>query len=224
MKLTVWIFEPHPPTALQMKKAWQTVGGAEVLLFSALPAPDFTPFPDLFMAELQSHRDEVTQLLLALRQSASTDFLPVTADTSAATFTCAQQLGAIDYILKPFTLRRLHRSLRRYLALKQGLSASSILTQAELDQFFFSGERRKLLMPASLSDAEQIGFQRMLMALLRQRQLTVSEAASLLAVSHVTARKYLELVAAAGYAAKRPVYGAAGRPYYLYQLTTSEEL
>ena len=49
-------------------------------------------------------------------------------------------------------------------------------------------------MPASLSDAEQIGFQRMLMALLRQRQLTVSEAASLLAVSHVTARKYLEQI------------------------------
>ena len=223
MKLTVWIFEPHRPTALQLHAAWQTVSGNQAFLFSALPAPGCTPFPDLFMAELQSHCDEVTQLLLTLRQSASTDFLPVTADTSAATFTRAQQLGAIDYILKPFTMRRLHRSLRRYLALKQGLSADCVLTQTELDRFFYSGERRKLLKPSSLSEAEQIGCQRLLSLLLHQRRLTVLEASSLLAVSHVTARKYLELIVAAGYAAKQPIYGAAGRPHYLYLYNTSEE-
>lgn len=227
MTLTVWIAEPHPATAAQLQAAWQEIAGSQVLLrtFSALPPVCTAPAPDLFMAEIQNQCDQVTDLLLTLRQTRSTDFLPVTCDTSASSFTRAQQLGAIDYILKPFTMRRLRQSLRRYLALKQTLSAASALTQTELDRFFFSGDRRKKLMLPALSEAEMVGCKHMLSALLRAPDhcSTALKASQLLGISRVTARKYLELLTAAGYAEKHAIYGGAGRPHYLYQLRALDE-
>lgn len=227
MTLTVWIAEPQPLAAEQLQAAWQEVAGSQALLytFSALPLPCAAPAPDLFMAELQNQCDQVTDLLLTLRQSRSTDFLPVTCDTSASSFTRAQQLGAIDYILKPFTMRRLRQSLRRYLTLKQSLSAASALTQTELDRFFFSGHCRKKLMLPALSEAERVSCKHMLSALLHapDRRATALEAAQLLGISRVTARKYLELLTAAGYVKKHAIYGAAGRPQYLYQLCALDE-
>jgi len=139
MKLNVWILEPDAAIAADLAIAWRSVAGDQVNLqiFSSLPAIPEADVPDLFMAELAFQCDEVTDLLLQLRQSASTDFLPVTCDTSPSSFTRAQQLGAIDYILKPFSPRRLRKSLRRYLSLKRGLSAGCALTQNQLDRFFF---------------------------------------------------------------------------------------
>ena len=139
MRLNVWILEPDADTAGQLVAAWKHVAGDRVNLqiFSVLPTSLEADLPDLFMGEFAHCCEEVTELLHRLRPLSGTDFLPVTGDPSPSSFTRAQQLGAIDYILKPFTPRRLRKSLRRYLALKRGLSAGCALTQHQLDRFFF---------------------------------------------------------------------------------------
>ena len=113
MRLIVWIVDPDTATLRQLQDAWHAVAGTRVLLqlYTALPACR-PPYPDLLMAEIQSCCAAVTQLLLSLRQKKSTDFLPVTTDTRPSSFTRAQQLGAIDYILKPFQSRRLRGFLQ----------------------------------------------------------------------------------------------------------------
>ena len=224
MKLNVWILEPDAAVAAKLVAAWRSVAGNQVDLqiFSALPAKPEAGVPDLFMAELAFQCDEVTDLLLQLRQRASTDFLPVTSDTSPSSFTRAQQLGAIDYILKPFTARRLRKSLRRYLLLKKGLSAGCALTQSQLDRFFFTGDSRRTLSLASGSELELEHCRRVLEALLEfpQRQCSAQEMATALTFSRVTARKYLDMLAAAQYVDKIPVRSrtGTGRPQHLYKV------
>lgn len=221
MRLLVWILEPDPAAASQLQTAWQTVAGdqADLRFFSSLPTPSKAA-PDLLMAELHHRCDQVTELLLSLRKQGSTDFLPVTTDTSPSSFTRAQQLGAIDYILKPFTPRRLRQSLRRYLSLKQGLSAGCALTQGQLDLFFFSGSAGKRFPALALPDHELSFCKRILAFLLRcqGRRATALEVSQGLSVSRVTARKYLELLLSAGYVTKLSLRGQTGRPQYLYQL------
>ena len=222
--MTVWILEPDPATAQQLYAAWKAVAANQIdlQLFAALPTSLEGELPDLLMAEITSQCEQVTDLLLTLRQHTSTDFLPVTSDTSPSSFTRAQQLGAIDYILKPFTSRRLRKSLRRYLALKRGLSAGSILTQGQLDRFFFSGESRKQLPLLGVSEVEQRHCRRVLEALLRfpKQQCMADDMAAVLSVSRVTARKYLDILVKANFVDKIAVHSrtGTGRPRFLYQL------
>jgi len=224
MKLNVWILEPDAAIAADLAIAWRSVAGDQVNLqiFSSLPAIPEADVPDLFMAELAFQCDEVTDLLLQLRQSASTDFLPVTCDTSPSSFTRAQQLGAIDYILKPFSPRRLRKSLRRYLSLKRGLSAGCALTQNQLDRFFFSGDSRRLLPLSSCSEVELRHCRQVVETLLTfpDRQCFAEEMAVSLSFSRVTARKYLDLLVEAGYVDKLLLHtrSGAGRPRHLYKL------
>ncbi len=223
MKLNVWILEPDAAIAADLAAAWRSVAGDGIKLqiFSSLPAKPEADLPDLFMAEIDLQCDEVTNLLLQLRQSASTDFLPVTCDTSPSSFTRAQQLGAIDYILKPFSPRRLRKSLRRYLALKRGLSAGCALTQNQLDRFFFSGDSRRSLSLATCSEVELEHCRQVMEALLEfpDRQCSAADMAATLAFSRVTARKYLDMLVTAKYVDKVSVHSrtGTGRPRHLYQ-------
>lgn len=222
MRLIIWIVEPDPATCAQLQSAWQTVAGdlACLHLFSRLPSASASAPPDLLMAEIEHQCDKVTHLLLSLRRIKSTDFLPVTRDTSPSSFTRSQQLGAIDYILKPFTTRRLRQSLRRYVSLKQGLSAGCALTQSQLDRFFYSGVRRKQLTSLALSESEAVSCKRLLGYLLscEDHACTAAAASQALSFSRVTARKYLELLVSLGYVSKVSSHGGAGRPQYIYQL------
>lgn len=223
MRLIVWILEPDAAVAAELTTAWRSVAGDGVILqvYSSLPALPETELPDLLMAEIDKTCDEVTELLLHLRLTTSTDFLPVTRDRSPSSFTRAQQLGAIDYILKPFTSRRLRRSLRRYLTLKRGLSAGSALTQGQLDRFFFSGDSRRLPVLSSCSEAELRHCRRVLEALIRfpDRQCSAEDMAMALTLSRVTARKYLDLLTEAGCVNKMLFHNpsGAGRPRHIYQ-------
>ncbi len=224
MRLNVWILEPDAATAAELAAAWRSVAGDRISLqiFSVLPVSPEADLPDLLMAEIVSQCEEVTELLLTLRQTASTDFLPVTYDTSPSSFTRAQQLGAIDYILKPFSSRRLRKSLRRYLSLKQGLSAGSALTQSQLDRFFFSGDSRRLLPLSSCSEVELRHCRRVMEALLEfpNRQCLAEEMAAALSFSRVTARKYLDMLVEAKYVDKTLLHSrtGTGRPRHLYTL------
>ena len=226
MRLIVWILEPDAAMAATLASAWDSIVGDAVTLqvFSSLPNlsdRSDSELPDLLMAEIEPNCVEVTDLLLRLRCFTSTDFLPVTRDRSPSSFTRAQQLGAIDYILKPFTTRRLRRSLRRYVSLKQGLSAGCALTQGQLDRFFYSGDSRHLSVLSSCSEAELRHCRRVLEALVRfpNRQCSAEDMAQLLTLSRVTARKYLDLLVDAGYVTKLLLHNpsGAGRPRHIYQ-------
>ena len=241
MRLIVWILEPDAAVAADLAAAWRSVAGDRVTLrvFTTLPDPSGfssssnlsgfsnssglpdADLPDLLMAEIDSICVEVTELLQKLRCFTSTDFLPVTRDRSPSSFTRAQQLGAIDYILKPFTSRRLRRSLRRYLSLKQGLSAGCALTQGQLDHFFFSGDSRYSPALSSFSEVELRHCRRVLEALVRfpKQQCTAEEMATALILSRVTARKYLDRLVQTGCVNKMLLHNpsGAGRPRHIYQ-------
>lgn len=213
--------------ANELEKTWQLIAGNEIHVCSFHARPKLTgaPHPDLLMAELDGRCDEVTELLEELRQQAGTDFLPVTAGRSPSLFTKAQQYGAVDYILKPFTARRLRQSLRRYLRLKEGLTAGLALTQKQLDSFFYAHEEQSEKIIQGLAPYSRDLCRRLLMQLAEApaQALTAQQAAEKVLISRVTARKYMDLLVKMGYVQRNVKQIGRGRPQNIYELRKKEK-
>ena len=222
MKLTVWIWEPDQAVVDELKRTWNLIAGSEICVcsFRARPKKTDAPHPDLLMAELSGRCDEVTELLEELRQQAGTDFLPVTTGREPSLFTKAQQYGAIDYILKPFHTRRLRQSLRRYLRLKEGITAGCALTQKQLDGFFYFQESQAAQTAQTLPPYSREICRRLLALLTEEKEqkLTAQEAAEKALISRVTARKYMEILVKIGYVKRSIQKMGRGRPQNIYEL------
>lgn len=222
MKLTVWIWEPNQVVVDELKRTWSLIAGNEVCVcsFRARPEKTDAPHPDLLMAELSGRCDEVTELLGELRQQAGTDFLPITAAREPSLFTKAQQYGAIDYILKPFSARRLRQSLRRYLRLKEGITAGCALTQKQLDSFFYFHENQTSQIAETLPPYSRELCRRLLTLLAEEKEqkLTAQGAAEKALISRVTARKYMEILVKMGYVKRSIQKMGRGRPQNIYEL------
>ena len=231
MILTVWILEENDADADALIRAWNAVGGKEVRLLrfsdssALIKAAAEREAPDLLMGEISLCGDKVTELLLKWRERKSPDLFPVTSDRSPAAFTKAQQLGAIDYLLKPCPIRRLRSGLRRYLSLRLSLEGGHDLTQHLLDRFFFSGASSPARKTLRLPKEQEEKCLRIVSILsepgLAAGGLDAEAIAMRLAVSNVTARRYLDLLEEAGYIEKQiPPTGKKGRPRTLYRLKT----
>jgi len=229
MILTVWILEADDADAALLVKAWTAVAGKEVLLTrfthpaALIRAASEREAPDLLMGEITGGGDKVTDLLLRWRTGSSPDLFPVTSDRSPGAFTRAQQFGAIDYLLKPCPARRLRAGLRRYLSLRLSLEGGHDLTQRQLDRFFYADLSGPGASALRLPREQQEKCLRIVSMLSEpgpmEKGLDAEAIALRMAVSNVTARRYLDLLEEAGYVEKLiPPTGKKGRPRTLYRL------
>lgn len=145
-----------------------------------------------------------------------TDVIVVTRVNDVATVRSAMQHGALHYVLKPVTFTALQQKLARYAALADRLGRQEDASQEEVDQLF------RLLhtdlansLPKGLSAATLDVVVRVLQE--RHEDLSAGEIAGAVGVSRVTARRYLEHLAAHGVAVVSLRYGAAGRPQHRFR-------
>jgi response regulator of citrate/malate metabolism len=164
-------------------------------------------------------------LLRRIRASSSgpLDVLMVTASPEPDLVRQALELGAVDYILKPFQAQDFAARLQRY-ARRRARSASlpdAALSQEQIDalQGRPAGPRRDAL-PKGLSESTS----KLVAAELRRRAepATAAEIGEALGMSRVSARRYLEYFGLRGDVAVKPRYGEAGRPQNLYRWTGAE--
>jgi two-component system CitB family response regulator len=165
------------------------------------------------------------QLLRRVRAASATplDVIMVTAAPEPELVRQAIELGAIDYVLKPFQPDDFSARLRRYAARRAQASAlpDAALSQEQIDAL--QGRpavRRRASLPKGLSESTA----RLVSDDLQRREepATAAEIGEALGMSRVSARRYLEHFLDQGEVEVKPKYGDAGRPQNLYRWRTRE--
>lgn len=128
-------------------------------------------------------------------------------------------LGAAQYLVKPFTFATFRERLEQYRDFRErSEAASGTATQEEIDAMLGAlrpaggGTLPKGLSAESLATVSQ--------AVRAHGALSASEAAELLGMSRVTARRYLEHLADERRVERRSRYGTGGRPQSEYRWTS----
>ena len=169
--------------------------------------------PDLVLLDVYLPDVSGLDLLGALREAApEVDVLVISAAREADTVRRALRGGIVHYLMKPFSYDDLRLRLEHYQQAYAGMAGEQT-DQADVDRVF-SVTRTDRRLPKGFS-AETL---RLVEDTLRRETADVSaaEAASLLGISRVSARRYLEHLADAGKVEVSLRYGEVGRPERRY--------
>lgn len=148
------------------------------------------------------------------RDQANLDALVVTACREPAQVERAIRLGALDYIVRPYTPERLIQSLRRYVQLRRALSAGGAVTQRAIDLW----HRTPYPAQPAPRGIEPATLRRITAYLSRcQEPKSAQEIADATGFSRVTCLRYLTHLSNQGLAEVELSYGPVGRPTKLYR-------
>ena len=169
--------------------------------------------PDLVLLDVYLPDVSGLDLLGALREAApEVDVLVISAAREAETVRRALRGGIVHYLMKPFSYDDLRVRLEHYQQTYAGMGGEQT-DQADVDRVFgVSGTDKRL--PKGFS----VETLRLVEDTLRQETADVSaaEAANLLGISRVSARRYLEHLAETGKVEVALRYGEVGRPERRY--------
>ncbi|AXE23374.1 two-component system response regulator [Streptomyces globosus] len=156
-------------------------------------------------------------LVARLRQLGhSTDVIMVTAARDLATVQAAMRLGALQYLVKPFTFQGLRLRLEAYAALRRTLETGGEAEQAQVDRIFgalaAAGAPNELPKGHSPTTAELV--RRVLLS--AEGPLSAQQIADRAGISRQTAQRYLKLLDRTGRVTLALRYGETGRPEHRY--------
>jgi response regulator of citrate/malate metabolism len=170
--------------------------------------------PDLVLLDLYLPDEHGLQLLRRVRsQSAPPDVMVITAARDADNIRAAMQLGAVHYLVKPFTFERLAEQLSSYRALHTSVARLHEASQEDVDRLY------ALMRPVSRApkgtSAPTVGA---VLEILRRsdRAMTAGEIAEHVGISRPTAQRYLTHLLEGGLVQRDLNYGSTGRPSHRY--------
>jgi response regulator of citrate/malate metabolism len=172
--------------------------------------------PDLVLLDVYLPDVSGLDLLGALREAApEVDVLVISAAREADTVRRALRGGIVHYLMKPFSYDDLRARLEHYQQAYAGLSSAEA-DQADVDRVFgVRGSEKRL--PKGFSPETLRLVEDALRGLATDPpDLSAAEAASVLGISRVSARRYLEHLAETGKAEVSLRYGEVGRPERRY--------
>lgn len=177
--------------------------------------------PDLLLLDVHLPDFSGLEVLERLRGTGrDVAVVMVTAERGAAAVRSALHGGALQYLVKPFEYDDLADRLRRVAATLASLSDE--VDQATIDQAFGAPAAGR---PADVPTGLPKGLSPetadlVLEAARRVDDLSASEAAEVVGLSRVTARRYLEHFVDTGAAEVRLRYGGTGRPERRYRVVS----
>ncbi len=172
--------------------------------------------PQLVLLDIYLPDGLGTDLLTQLRNQRSVDCFVLTAARDVGTIKRCVDLGALHYLVKPFTKDELIARLNHYRLWRLALESGSDLTQGEVDQIFHGAVRPSHTLPKGLSTETM---ELVIGALAGSGDaLAAEDVAQLTGVSRVSVRRYLRHLADEGQAMIIQDYGTPGRPRHRFQL------
>ncbi|WP_371030680.1 response regulator [Pseudoclavibacter sp. JSM 162008] len=148
------------------------------------------------------------------------DIIAVTAVREAATVKQAVSLGIAHYLLKPFTFQTFAEKLEALREYRAGLFDHVVSSQDEVDQTLASLRQATphASLPKGLTSETLASVISALRSLEAGTGISAKELSEQLALSRVTARRYLEHLVDTSAADRTPRYGTPGRPELEYRL------
>jgi response regulator of citrate/malate metabolism len=172
--------------------------------------------PELVLIDIYLPDGLGTELLAELRRQRSVDCFVLTAARDIATVKRCLDLGALHYLVKPFTKNELVDRLREYREWRRGHGSATELTQVQVDQIFHGVGRPTATLPKGLS----VETMELVVGALTEADdaLSSEDVAQVTGISRVSVRRYLRHLADAGDAEIIQDYGTPGRPRHRFQL------
>ncbi|MEU6891191.1 response regulator [Streptomyces sp. NPDC046557] len=173
---------------------------------------------DLILLDHYLPDENGLDLVRRLRQHGHrTDVIMVTAARDLATVQAAMRLGALQYLVKPFTFAGLRARLEAYGALRHALEAGGEAEQAEVDRLF--GALAAAESPNDLPKGHSPTTAELVRQVLRTaagQPLSTQQIADRAGISRQTAQRYLKLLDRSGRVTLALRYGETGRPEHRY--------
>ncbi len=227
MKIKVLIVEDDPMVAkfnrhyLEQMEGFEFAGWASTGEVAAEMLA--TLLIDLVLLDIYMPRTSGLQLLSTLREKGSTvDIIVISAASDKASIRKALQLGAVDYLIKPFEFARFHAALSAYREDYTLLKQQEPLSQQQLDKLLRhpqgTEEDKTAALPKGLSEGTLESIWNTIQQLERPIFSTedITEDAP---ISRISVRKYLAFLKDAGVLDMEISYGSVGRPVYMYTVT-----
>ncbi len=168
--------------------------------------------PHLLLLDLGLPDGDGLDLLRALRGAREpVEVIAVTAARGAQVVRDCVHLGVVDYLVKPFAPERLRQALGLFAHRMQALHDGE-LAQGEVDRLCASGRKPARALPRDLAP-ETLAQVR---ATLGVAPLSAAQVAARTGVARVTARRYLEYLAASGEVTAQATADGPGRPAKTY--------
>lgn len=150
------------------------------------------------------------------------DVILITADKSIETVEEAFRYGAIDYILKPFEFNRFRKALLQYKSRRDDFKNIENIEQDTIDKivlknkdYNFSNDDMK-----DTKGVSQYTYERIIECINKTEQetITAQKLGSMIGVSRITARRYLDFLEKEGKVVLEMKYGKVGRPSNVYKV------
>ncbi|CNH76828.1 DNA-binding transcriptional activator DcuR [Yersinia pekkanenii] len=181
---------------------------------------------DLVLLDIFMRQDNGLDLLPVLREfSEHTDVIVISSATEVNTIKKALQYGVVDYLIKPFQFSRFEEALSTYREKQNLLGQREYCAQEDVDALLrrtnrTPAERKKL--PKGLT-AQTLRTVCAWIQEMRDGEFSTEQMANAIGISRVSCRKYLIYLSDTDVLSTKSLYGATGRPVYLYQLLPSQQ-
>lgn len=175
--------------------------------------------PDLILLDISLPDGNGMSLLREIRQqNVNASVIMTTAERESSMVAQAIQFGVNDYLVKPLRLSRVHQALNDFVAFQSKLEESDHIDQLQIDDLM-----RKSKTPSKIRKTPK-GIDSTTLATMvehikqRQEPFSAQEIGDELALSRITARRYLEYLEEQGMVSMSLNYNTGGRPKQLYHV------
>ncbi|MBN2910050.1 response regulator [Polycladomyces sp. WAk] len=175
---------------------------------------------DLVMLDIFMPGKNGLQLLTEIRKEGkSVDVIVISAANDIQNIKQALRLGAVDYLIKPFTFERLKTALQTYQKEQEMIQEQNEWNQEELDKLLLHPDQTRSTSAKLPKGLTRETLQRVVKSIDTLKSgFTTEELARDIGISRVSARKYLKFLTEIGCLSVEPVYGTGGRPVYRYDV------
>lgn len=175
--------------------------------------------PDLILLDITLPDGDGMSLLRDIRQQdVVSSVIMTTAERESSMVAQAIQFGVIDYLVKPLRLSRVHQALNDFVSFKTRLDESNQIDQLQIDELMGKSKHqaRARKTPKGIDSKTLSTMIDHIKA--RKESFSAQEIGDELALSRITARRYLEYLEEQGMVSMSLNYNTGGRPKQLYHV------
>ncbi|MGI8315940.1 response regulator [Halobacillus mangrovi] len=176
--------------------------------------------PDLLLLDVYMPDSLGTDLLHEIREHhSSVDIIMITAANDKAMIEKALNYGVIDYIIKPITIERFHKTIEEYRQKRQMMSSTETFNQAMVDQLIGRKKTTKNKEEPVPKGIDPLTLDKVRTMLAETPEgMTAEQTSEKMGASKTTARRYLEYLISIDEGKAKMRYGKVGRPERKYFL------